>query len=162
MNDKSYTTSFIVDQIPEEVFAAINNPRGWWSEEIEGVTDKLSEEFKHHFLDVHRCTLQVTELIPGKKVVWHVFENYFKFTKDATEWTGTDIIFEISKKGDQTEVRFTHVGLVPNYECYDVCSNAWGTYINKSLKNLIVAGKGNPTSSEKPQTDAEAEAFKSV
>ena len=45
-----------VDQTPEEVFNAINNPRGWWSEEIEGSTDKLNDEFNYHYKDVHHCT----------------------------------------------------------------------------------------------------------
>lgn len=40
MNEQNYTTSFTVDQTPEEVFAAINNVRGWWTGEIEGDTDK--------------------------------------------------------------------------------------------------------------------------
>jgi hypothetical protein len=55
-----------------------------------------------------------------------VLDGYLNFTQDKTEWTGTDITFDISKKGDQTEVRFTHVGLVPEFECFDNCSNAWG------------------------------------
>ncbi len=114
MNDRNYTTSFTVDQIPEEAFAAINNVRGWWSEEIEGSTDKLGEEFKYHFKDLHRCTMKITELVPNKKVVWHVLDNYFSFTKDKTEWKDTEITFEISKKGDKTEIHFTHRGLVPN------------------------------------------------
>jgi hypothetical protein len=29
-----YTTSFVVDQSPEAVFAAVSNPRAWWSEDI--------------------------------------------------------------------------------------------------------------------------------
>jgi hypothetical protein len=29
-----------VKQTPEEAFTAINNVRGWWSEEIEGGTEK--------------------------------------------------------------------------------------------------------------------------
>ena len=39
--NQNYTTSFTVDQTPEEAFAAINNVRGWWSQAIEGDTDKL-------------------------------------------------------------------------------------------------------------------------
>jgi hypothetical protein len=149
MNDQNYTTTFTVDQTPEEVFAAINNVRGWWSEEIEGSTDKLGDEFTYHYQDVHRCKMKLTEVIPGKKVVRLVLDNYFNFIKDKTEWKGTEITFEISKKDNKTEVRFTHLGLVPKYECYDICSNAWGTYINGSLKNLITTGKGEPNQKEK-------------
>lgn len=67
-----------------------------------------------------------------------------KFTKDKVEWNGTKIIFEISKKGSKTEIRFTHQGLIPRLECYDSCSNAWGSIINGSLKSFIATGKGKP------------------
>lgn len=36
MTDKSYTTSITVKESPATVFAAINNVRGWWSEDVEG------------------------------------------------------------------------------------------------------------------------------
>jgi hypothetical protein len=148
MNNKDYTTTFSVDQSPEEVFDAINNVRGWWSGEIDGSTDKLGAEFKYHYKDLHRSTQKTTELIPGKKVVWHVLNAQINFVKDKTEWRGTDIVFEITKKDDKTELRFTHVGLVPAFECYGKCSGAWGFYINESLRTLITTGKGDPNQKE--------------
>jgi hypothetical protein len=149
MNGQNYTTTFTVDQTPEEAFAAINNVRGWWSGEIEGSTYNLGDEFTYRYEDVHRSKQKITELIPGKKVVWHVLDGYLNFVQDKTEWKGTDITFDISKKGDKTEVRFTHVGLVPEYECFDRCSNAWGFYVNGSLRSLITTGKGEPNQKEK-------------
>lgn len=143
MSRQSYTTAFLIDQSPEEAFAAINNVRGWWSEDLEGRTDKLGR-FNYRYQDVHRCTIEITELVPGRKVAWHVADNHFSFVKDKSEWKDTDIVFEISRKGDRTEVRFTHVGLVPAYECYRVCTDAWGTYINGSLRDLISTGQGRP------------------
>jgi len=145
--NQNYSTSFTVDQSPEEVFAAIHNVRGWWSEEIEGITDELGE-FKYHYQNIHRCTLRIVELVPGKKVAWHVTDNYFNFVQDTSEWKDTDIVFEIAEKDGKTEVRFTHVGLVPAYECYAVCTDSWGTYINGSLRDLIAKGKGKPNQSE--------------
>lgn len=151
---QNYTTSFMVAKMPEEVFAAINNVRGWWSEAIDGGTDKLGAEFNYRYQDVHRCKFKVTEFVPSQKVVWHVVENYFNFTKDKSEWTGTDVVFEIIRKGDKTEVQFTHVGLVPAYECYEVCSNAWGTYITGSLRDLITTGQGQPNPIEEVVSQA--------
>ena len=144
MNDQNFTTTLTVEQTPQEAFAAIKNVRGWWTEEIEGSSDKTGDEFTYHYKDIHRCKMKLTEVIPGKKIVWLVVDNYFNFTKDKSEWKGTEVTFEISKKGNQTEIRFAHVGLVPEYECFDVCSNAWGTYINGSLRSLIATGKGKP------------------
>lgn len=148
MNNQNYTTTFTVDQTPEEAFAAITHVRGWWSEEIEGSSDKLGDEFSMHYRDVHRSTQKITEVIPGKKVVWLVLDAHLNFTEDKSEWKGTEITFEISKKDNQTEVRFTHVGLVPEYECYHVCSDAWGSYIQGSLRSLIMTGKGQPNRKE--------------
>ncbi len=64
------------------------------------------------------------------------------------EWKGTDIVFEITRQGDKTELRFTHVGLVPAFECYGDCSGAWGYYINDSLHSLITTGKEQPNQKE--------------
>jgi hypothetical protein len=144
MNVQSFTTTITVDQTPEEVFAAINNVRGWWSGDIEGNTDKLGDEWTYRYRDIHYSKQKITELIPGKRVAWHVLDGYLDFVEDKAEWTGTDITFEITKKGDETDIRFTHLGLVPDFECFDNCSNAWGFYINHSLRKLIATGRGEP------------------
>jgi hypothetical protein len=141
---ENYTTSFTVKQTPMEAFAAIANARGWWSEEIVGRTDTVGEAFDYHFQDMHRCRIAVTEIAPDRKVTWHVLDNYFSFTDDKTEWTGTDIVFDIAGTADGTKVTFTHIGLVPEYECFDVCSDGWVAAIRGSLQALITTGKGNP------------------
>ena len=142
---KDYTRTLLVDQTPREVFNAINNVRGWWSEEIEGSTDKLNDEFAYRYQDHHICKMKLIEVIPERKVVWFVMENSFDFTKDkGREWTGTKVRFEISKQGNKTQLRFTHEGLVSGLECFDVCSNAWDFYVRSSLLSLITTGKGQP------------------
>jgi len=155
MNTPDFTTTVLVDKTPAEAFHAINNVRGWWSEEIEGSTEKLNDEFKYHYEDVHRCQMKLIEVVPDKKVVWLVMNNYFKFTKDKSEWTGTKIIFEIARTDNKTQIRFTHQGLVPDYECFEICSNAWTHYIQQSLGGLINTGIGKPNGKDKPSTDEE-------
>jgi hypothetical protein len=108
MKNQDFTTTILVDQTPQEAFNAISNVRGWWSENIEGSTDKLDSEFAYHYKDIHHCKLKIIELIPAQKVVWLLTNNYFNFTKDKSEWKGTKIIFEIAKKESKTEIRFTH------------------------------------------------------
>lgn len=155
MTTKDFTSSILVDQTPEQAFNAITNVRGWWSEEIEGGTAKLNDEFDYHYEDVHRCKIKLIEVVPNQKVVWLVLQNYFKFTQDTTEWTGTKIIFEITEKDGKTQVRMTHQGLVPQYECYEICRDSWTNYIQNSLRNLISTGKGQPNSKGNPQTENE-------
>jgi hypothetical protein len=135
---RSYTLSLSVNQTPAQVFAAINNVREWWPE-IEGRAERVGAIFKHRFENLHRCELVVKDLIPDKKVVWSVLDNYFSFTEDHTEWKGTEIVFEIARKGDKTVVKFTHVGLVPEYECFGVCTDGWRSLIDGSLYELIRA-----------------------
>ncbi len=155
MSSNNFTTAILINQSPEAAFLAITNVRGWWSEEIEGNSEKLNDEFIYHYEDIHRAHMKLIEVIPNKKVVWQVLDNYFKFTKDETEWTGTTIVFDINPIDNQTEVRLMHVGLVPEYECYEICREGWTNYIQNSMYNLITTGKGRPNASGKPQTESE-------
>ena len=82
------------------------------------------------------------QVVPGKRIVWLILEAWLSFIEDKNEWNGTKVVFEVSKKGDETEVRFTHEGLVPQHECFDKCSNAW------RFRNLIATGKGRPNKKE--------------
>jgi hypothetical protein len=145
MQTADYSTTMLVDQTPTEVFNAINNVRGWWTGQIDGVTDKQDAEFTYQVPGAHRSKQKITEFTPGKRVVWRVLDAFLNFVKDKSEWNGTEITFEITKKGAKTEVRFTHKGLVPSYECYNGCSNAWGMLVNGNLRNLIATGKDQPS-----------------
>ncbi len=146
-NDKksaSLTYTIEVDQTPEQVFRAINDPRAWWAGEFEGKTDVLGAEFTYRYKQMHHSTQKITELVPGKRVAWHVTDSNLSFLRDKAEWNGTDITFDIARKGAKTEVRFTHVGLVPAIECYGACSGAWGFLVKESLRSLIATGTGVP------------------
>jgi hypothetical protein len=148
MTENSLTIDFTVDRTPDEVFAAITDVRGWWSGEIDGPTDALGAEFTYRYQDLHRSTQRITELIPGQRVAWHVVDGYLSFVDDTTEWTGTDITFDIVPTGDGTEVRFTHLGLGPHFECFEKCSGGWRHYIATSLHDHIMDRLGQPNQTE--------------
>lgn len=155
MNNQNYTATILVDATPEKAYNAIKDFRAWWSEEIEGRTDQLNETFFYHYKDIHLCKMKLIEMIENEKLVYKVVENEFNFIEDKTEWVGTELIFEIKEEGGQTKVEFTHQGLTPEYECFDVCNDAWTGYITNSLYNLIEHGKGEPNPKDKDGFNAE-------
>lgn len=145
MHTQDFTTVILVDRSADDVFNAINNVRGWWSGEIEGVTDVPGAEFSYTVPGIHYSKQKITEFVPGKKVVWNVVDATLSFVQDKSEWKGSNISFEITSRADKTEILFTHFGLTPAFECYNDCSNAWGLLINGNLKNLILTGEQQPS-----------------
>jgi hypothetical protein len=155
MNAQNYTATILVPQDENQAFNSIRNFRKWWSEEIEGSTDRLNEVFYYHYKDVHLCKIKLIESVSGKRLVYQILDNQFSFTNDKSEWTNTKLIFDISKEGDQTKVVFTHEGLVPDYECYEICNESWTNYIKNSLYSFITTGKGQPNPKDSDGFNAE-------
>lgn len=138
MATKDFTLTLLTDQAPQKVYQAIKNVRAWWSgyysEEIIGNTENLHDEFSFRAGDgVHFTKHKLIEVIPDKKVVWLTMESDLSFINKKDEWTGTKVIFEISKKGDQTQLKFTHEGLTPQVECYDACAPTWTQYLQNNF-----------------------------
>ncbi len=146
MSKKDFTTTLLVDQSPEEVFKAVINVRSWWSgyysEHFEGGTEKLNDEFSFHAGEgAHYSKQKLVEVVPNRKIVWLITESKLSFLERMEEWTGTKVIFDISKKGAKTQLTFTHQGLTPEVECYDACAPAWTQYVQNKLLPLISMGK---------------------
>jgi hypothetical protein len=145
------TLTFTVDQTPEATFAAINDVRAWWSgppaptqPQIEGRTDRLGEEFTYRVDGVHYSKFRITELVPSSRVAWLTLDSELTFIEDRHEWDGTTVTFDVTEQDGRTQVVFTHVGLVPEHECYDVCDDAWSSYVLGNLRRFVETGSIAP------------------
>lgn len=113
---------------------------------IAGSTTAVGDEFVYVVPGLHYSGFRVTAIEPARHIAWLVTGSYLDFTEDKQEWNGTTVRFDIKPADDRTQVTFTHEGLGPEDECYEVCSNAWGMFVNGSLKALIETGPGQPYS----------------
>jgi uncharacterized protein YndB with AHSA1/START domain len=142
MSIPDFIATYSVDQSPKEVYDAILDVRSWWTGDVEGSTRRIGDEFSYRYPGAHYSKQKITELIPNERVVWRVVDSYLDGNEDPSEWTGTELIFDVSEKSGKTEVRFAHQGLVPEFGCFDAVSNAWGFFISASLRRLITTGEG--------------------
>ena len=125
-----------------EVFKAINNVKAWWQGEILGNNENIGDEFSYRMRDLHYSRQRVIELVSAQKIVWLVTDSKLGTTNSSSEWTGTKIVFELKEIHHKTELRFTHIGLVPDFECYQDCSLGWDGLIQQSLFSFITSGEG--------------------
>ena len=139
MENKSYHYSFTVNTSPEEAITKINQVNLWWRKDFSQTIKNVNDKFTVPFGEPSFVDFIVTELVPGKKLVWKVTDCYLPWFKDKKEWNNTEVEFELSQKDGKTTIDFTHVGLVPGIECYEVCEKGWNGHI-QSLQRLINEG----------------------
>jgi uncharacterized protein YndB with AHSA1/START domain len=143
MSRQNYTETIEVTKSPQEVFKAITvDVAKWWGgKDLTGSSIKLNDEFVINHGDPHYSKQKLVEVIPNQKVVWLVTESTLGWLKnDKREWTNTKMIFEVSSKGNKTMLHFTHEGLVPEKECYALCSQGWNMVITDWLLKFIKDG----------------------
>lgn len=143
MKETHFTYRFSVSKLPEEVFAKVCRVSEWWTTDIEGSPEKLHDEFTVRFGESF-VKMEVTDMIPEKKIIWLVKDSYWSFLHHKTEWNGTEIVWNISAAGSCTQVSLIHIGLVPGKECFEICNEGWGLYAGNSLFRLITENEGIP------------------
>lgn len=144
MDDANLAMRVTVDATPEAAFAALVNVRDWWSTGVRGRSRELGDEFQFEVPGIHRCTMRVTEAVPGRRLAWTVEDSWLSFIERTDEWDGTSVVFDLRPSPGGTEIRFTHVGLTPSHECYDACATGWTHYVGESLRRLVQEGVGDP------------------
>jgi len=143
----TYQQCFIAQANAAKVYAALttlDGLRGWWTNDVAGDSG-LDGKIRLRFGNSHK-EMQVEALAPNREVRWlctaaHI--NHDSLTR-TDEWVGTRIVFHLSPEGaEHTRVDFEHIGLVPSFECYELCNNGWN-YFLKSLHEFVETGKGTP------------------
>ena len=137
-----FHTTITVNASKDEALYKISQVNRWWKEDYKGNAGKLNSTFTVPFGDPSFVDFVVSEMMPGKKLVWKVTDCFLPWFRDKKEWNNTEVIFELSEnENGKTRIDFTHKGLIPEIECYEVCQKGWTGHI-ATLESFINKGEG--------------------
>lgn len=132
----------------EKAYAAIaEEMSAWWtpmSSKFLAVGDRAKTDFGgQSYWVFEAATLDAPDLIELDCCESHMVADDLS---DPTEWLGTRLRFEITEEGNETTIHFTHIGLTPSMECYDLCKGGWDHFILGSLEKYLTGNGGQPNS----------------
>jgi hypothetical protein len=147
MENKNYRRTIMINASAKDAMKKISQINLWWRKDFSDTTAKLNDKFTVPFGklngEISFVDFVISEFVPNKKMVWKVTGCYLPWFKDKKEWNNTQVVFKISSENNKTKIDFTHVGLVPEVECYDVFEKGWNGHIGTLVK-FINDGKGLP------------------
>ncbi len=142
-----YRQSLVLEANPGAVYAALTTAeglRGWWTQDCD-VAPREGGTIHLRFGRT-RKDMRIERLVPGSEVCWlctgaHIADARI-VRKD--EWLGTRLVFRLTPDGEgRTRLDFEHLGLVPTFECYALCRDAWQYFLG-SLRQFVETGRGTP------------------
>ncbi len=144
---ENYQTSVLIKAGTLGVFKAITERIDEWWGEVDRQPSGTGVTFRVSFGEAF-WTFRVTTFEPEHLVTWECIESnqvHAGLMGIKEEWLGTQLHWQIATEEESaTRLCFTHEGLVPDFNCYEVCSDAWGYFIGSSLKELVERGQGQP------------------
>lgn len=143
MAKKNFHLTIAVNISAAEAMKKINQVNLWWAKNFKGKAEKLKDKFTVRFGETF-VDFQISELVPNKKVVWKVTDCNLHWINNKKEWNNTEVVFEILEKENNTQINFTHIGLIPGVECYETCTKGWNDHIKRSLVKYLTENKGQP------------------
>lgn len=146
---KSYEKSVEIKANSLGLFKALTERIDEWWGEVDQQPNALEQEFKVSFGEAY-WRFKVTTLEVGTRIIWECIESnqvHAGLKGIREEWLGTTLHWEMASiDASHTKLHFRHEGLIPSFNCYEVCADAWSFFIGTSLKQLIEKGLGKPES----------------
>jgi hypothetical protein len=137
IQQQNYHSSICANISAEDAYEKISCVNEWWASNFEGRAKKTGDIFIIRFGDTF-VAFKIAKAIPARKIIWRVIDSWLPWLDNRTEWTGTEVVFEISSENNSTKIDMTHIGLTPDIECYDRCEKGWDHYIKESLLKFVM------------------------
>lgn len=132
--DLNYTKTIEVEAKPNDIFIALTEKLHLWWGNTSNVNFSSGGKFTVTFENGYWWTFKIIEYIPNFKLTWECIAGEPEFNK---EWIGNTLYWLIDELDTTTKIKFLHVGLTPNVECYDVCTSTWDRFIVENLKHFV-------------------------
>lgn len=138
--NKNYSAQLRVKTSDVRAFEALSTKLGdWWGDQDQPVR-RSGNVFTVSWGEPW-YQFKVIEYVPLEKITWECIDaNQIIGNLEGVqkEWVGTQLHWTINELDkDEIELQFKHVGLVPEFICYDTCSNAWDKFISINLKAYL-------------------------
>lgn len=131
----------------DEVYQAVTTVEGlagWWTTDTVG-KNEVGEKLIFRFGDLGGFDMEVLKLDPSGHVRWRVVDG-------PEEWIGTEIDWNLGRRGEHTIVQFKHEGWREPVPFMHHCSTKWAVFL-MSLKELVETGRGRPAPDDVKITD---------
>ncbi|MBV8657523.1 MAG: SRPBCC domain-containing protein [Burkholderiales bacterium] len=144
---KHYTQQLVLNAPIATLYAALTTLEGlraWWTQDCDGEAE-LGGTLHFRFGNCYK-DMQIERQVPIQEVRWRCTVAHIGVEGLARkdEWVGTQVIFRLTPVAEgATRLDFEHIGLVPTFECYDLCSDGWRHFMG-SLQKLVETGHGTP------------------
>ena len=144
---KNYQCDILLTAPVSTVYEALTTQSGiraWWtvsSDAGTAVGDEITIRFGTTFK-----VMCIESLRPNAEVRWRVIDAQLDVPglTRTKEWIGTTIAFQLEpQSASVTRLSMEHIGLTPQVECYDLCSQGWIQFLG-SLKSYVETGTGTP------------------
>jgi uncharacterized protein YndB with AHSA1/START domain len=128
----------VINSQSQKIYQALTTRTGiasWWTPQTE-IGNGVGDTNIFDFGDRYHNEMKIIDLQTNKRVEWKCFVG-------DNEWIGTNFIFELEEKNNETVLRFTHGNWKEETDFFASCNFQWAYYL-LSLKQYCETGKGTP------------------
>jgi len=126
-----------------DAIAAPGGTNGWWTTDGD-VVKAPGQLLRLNWSATDHIVFRIDRADRPSLMRWTCVAQHDRNLPRPDEWVGTTLTFSLGASDRTADLRFTHHGLVPALDCFDMCEGGWNFFLRRSLKQLVEVGRGLP------------------